>query len=374
MFPTLPYLEWIDGRTEAAEHDFGSSDLRSSADDGAVVPDPLRGRSAPDDASLRAQLAAEYDVDEENVLVTAGATQANFLVAAAAIDLATTSETGRKPQVLAEKPGYQPLVVTPEALGARVDRFLRPDEEGFRLEPKRISNAVSDAFALAVAANRHNPSGNLSDRETLAEAAQACADADGYLLVDEVYAPYVRDADEGESPVRAFGGPTAAGLPNTVVTGSLTKFYGLGGLRIGWLIGPTEVVERAREVARHLASVAEPSRRLARRAVHDAAELTASARDRLARNHELLESFVAERDALSGSVHPGGSFALLSHAGATGDAFAEAAWDEGVLVVPGRFFNRPDHFRLALGRPPEEMAAGLDALSEVVASVPESGA
>ncbi|RDI70298.1 pyridoxal phosphate-dependent aminotransferase [Halopelagius longus] len=372
MFPTLPYLEWIDGRTEAAEHDFGSSDLRSSADDGAVVPEPLRGRSVPDDTSLRARVAAEYDADEENVLVTAGATQANFLAAAAAIDLASTPDADRRPQVLAEKPGYQPLVVTPEAFGARVDRFLRPDEEGFPLDPNRISNAVSDAFALAVATNRHNPSGNLSDRETVAEAARACGDADGYLLVDEVYAPYVRDDDEGASSVRAFGGPTGAGLPNTVVTGSLTKFYGLGGLRVGWLIGPTELVERAREVAYHLSPVAEPSRRLARRAVHDASELTASARDHLAENHELLESFLADHEALSGRVHSGSPFALLSHADATGDEFAAAAWDRDILVVPGRFFNRPDHFRLALGRPPEEMAAGLDALSEVVESFAES--
>lgn len=372
MFPTLPYLEWMDGRAEAAEHDFGSSDLRPAADDGAVVPEPLRGRSVPDDASLRARVAAEYDADEENVLVTAGATQANFLAAAAAIDLAPTPDADRRPQVLAEKPGYQPLVVTPEAFGARVDRFLRPDEEGFPLDAERVANAVADAFALAVATNRHNPSGNRSDRETLAEAARVCADADGYLLVDEVYAPYVRDGGERASSVRAFGGPTGAGLPNTVVTGSLTKFYGLGGLRVGWLIGPTELVERAREVAHHLASVAEPSRRLARRAVHDADELTASARDRLAANHELLDSFVADRDALSGRVHPGSPFALLSHARATGDEFAAAAWEEGILVVPGRFFNRPEHFRLALGRPPEEMAAGLDALSEVVASVSES--
>lgn len=366
MFPTLPYLEWMDGRAAAAAHDFASSDLRASPDD-AIVPESLRDRSAPEEI-LRAQLADEYGVREENVLVTAGATQANFLVAAAAVDLASDPDAAKKPQVLTEKPGYQPLVVTPEALGARVDRFLRPDDEGFPLEPKRISNAVTDPFALAVATNRHNPSGNLSDRETLADAAQVCADADGYLLVDEVYAPYVCESSEGAS-TRAFGGPTAAGMQNTVVTGSLAKLYGLGGLRVGWLVGPTEVVERAREVSYHLSSVADPSRRLAARAVYHADDLTASARDHLAENHDRLASFVADHDELSGRVHPDSPFALVSHSDATGDEFAAAAWDRDVLVVPGRFFDRPDHVRLALGRSPDEVAAGLDALSAVVSSV-----
>ncbi|SFG80821.1 Aspartate/methionine/tyrosine aminotransferase [Halopelagius inordinatus] len=369
MFPTLPYLEWIDGRPEAAEHDFASSDLRASPDDGGVVPESLRDRSVPEGTTLEALLADEYGVDEEDVLVTAGATQANFLAVAAAVESASDSNVERRPQVLAEKPGYQPHVVTPEALGGRVDRFVRPDDEGSVLEPGRVSNAVTDPFALAVATNRHNPTGSLTDRETLAEVARVCADADGYLLVDEVYAPYVDGERAEESSARAFGGPTAAGLQNTVVTGSLTKFYGLGGLRIGWLVGPTELVERARAVSYHFSSVAEPSRRLAARAVHHAEDLTASARDHLAANHDHLDSFVADHDGLSGRVHPDSPFALLSHAAATGDEFAAAAWDRGVLVVPGRFFDRPDHVRLALGQSPEAAAAGLDALSDVVASL-----
>lgn len=365
MFPPLPYLEWISGRVDAAEYDLGSSDLRTDPNESAIVPDRLAGLpDPPDDVTLRSQLADEYDVDPTNVLVTAGATHANFLAESAALAVATDGDDAH-PQTLVEKPGYQPLVATPGALGARVDRYLRPESEGYALSPRRVTAAAREDFALAVASNRHNPSGRLTTRESLSATAEACREAGGYLLVDEVYAPFVADS-RGDT---AFGGVTGAGLPHTVVTGSLTKFYGLGGLRIGWLVGPDEVLDAARDAAFHVPTVAEPSRALARRALHNREELSASAREHLRANHELLAAFVADHEVLSGTVHPDSTFAFLSHEAVSGDELVAAAWEEGVLVVPGRFFDDDDGFRVALGRDPDHVAAALDVLGDVVESV-----
>ncbi|SFR69333.1 pyridoxal phosphate-dependent aminotransferase [Halogeometricum limi] len=376
MFPPLPYLEWISGRPEAATHDLGSSDLRRTPDGSGVVPDRLAGLpDPPDDVTLRSQLADEYDVAPENVLVTAGATHANLLAESAALAVAAesgdeTDADSNEPdgdgatQVLVEKPGYQPLVSTPGGLGARVDRYLRPEDD-YALSADRIAAAARDGFGLAVTSNRHNPTGRLTSREALSEAAKACRDAGGYLLVDEVYAPFVAD----EATDQAFGGVTGAGLPNTMITGSLTKFYGLGGLRIGWLIGPEETLDAARDAAFHVPAVAEPSRALARRALYNREELSATAREHLRANHELLASFAADHDELSGTVFPGSSFAFLSHDHASGDEVSEAAWAEGILVVPGRFFDDPSGFRVALGRDPTHVEAALDALSDVLASL-----
>jgi aspartate/methionine/tyrosine aminotransferase len=179
-----------------------------------------------------------------------------------------------------------------------------------------------------------------------------------------VYAPFVDDgaADE-DAP---FGGVTAAGLPNTVVTSSLTKFHGLGGVRIGWLIGPPTFVERAESIAWHVPAVSEPSRRLAGRALHNREALAADSRELLAANHDLLVEFVSGRDDLAGTVDSGCTYAFLSHAEADGDAVAEAAWDRGVLVVPGRFFDDPASFRLSLGRDPAAVEEGLAVLGEAL--------
>ncbi|UVE49946.1 pyridoxal phosphate-dependent aminotransferase [Haloferax larsenii] len=387
-FPSIPYLDWIIGRTDEVTHDLATSDLRPTASFEGLVPPSLAGLPDPDDATLTGQLADRYGVSESNVLVTAGATHANFLAACALLDRAkrrrheadaseatdatsptdaadpteaTDAADAPKPQVLVEKPGYQPLCETPEALGARVDRFLRPPEFDHALEPHRIESAAIDSFAYAMVTNRHNPSGRLATRAELAEMARHAADVGGYLLVDEVYAPYVDPADDGP-----FGGVTAAGLPNVVVTGSLTKFYGLGGLRVGWLVGPEDVVERARQASMHLPSVADPSKKLARRALHNSEQLDAAARTHLSANHELLASFLAERPNLDGRIHAGGSFALLEHETHSGDEVVEAALDGDVLVVPGRFFDRSDAFRTSLGGDPEAMAAALDAFGSVL--------
>lgn len=366
MFSSIPYLEWIERRPETATYDLGSSALgREDSPDGVVparladLPDPRAG------TTLRSQLAAVYGVDEGEVLVTAGGTHANFLATVTALALTEPTDDTAEQQVLVEKPGYQPLVATPKTLGARPERFLRPPEDDYLLDPNRVANATADDLSLVTVTNRHNPSGRLTDRRSLAAVARIAADAGGYLLVDEVYAPYV-DAATNE---RAFGGVTAATLPNTVVTGSTTHFHGLGGLRIGWLVGPESFVRRAKTAATCLPVVAEPSRTLARRALHNEETLAADSRTLLRTNHELLADFVEGRDDLSGAVHDGCTFAFLTHETADGDEVAEGAWREGVLVVPGRFFDRSEAFRLSLGGVTKEMEAGLTAFGEILDSL-----
>ena len=371
MFPRIDYVHWILPRIEAATHDLGSSDLRPESGGGdRVVPPRLADLPTPG-ADLRTLVAEAYGVDAEQVLVTPGASVANALAAAAALGEAAAAGTdgtgrggagARAGRVLVEKPGYEPHVATPRGLGATVDRYRRG--ESWALDPDRIRAAAMDETCLVVASNRHNPSGARADRETLAAAAEAAATADARLLVDEVYAPYGR-ADAGDEG--AFGGPTAAGLPNAVVTGSLTKFWGLGSLRVGWLVADPAFVERAREVAVHLPAVAGPSRTLARRALAAHETLAADQRARCLENHELLRSFVEDRSELDGPVFDGCPFALLAHESADGESVAAAAWEEGLLVAPGRFFGAPSGgVRVSLGLPPERAEDALSTFGDVL--------
>ncbi|QZP38352.1 pyridoxal phosphate-dependent aminotransferase [Halobaculum magnesiiphilum] len=395
MFPPLAYLQWIEGRPAAAEHDLGSSDLRRlpAGDPDDPVPPRLRGRSAPEyDRSLRERVAAEYGVDEANVLLTAGATHGGFLASATAAALARERDGGRdgdaaasasfhaggadgpRPWALVEEPGYEPLVETPRGIGSRVARFRRPGP-AYDLDPERVAAAAADLagpLAHVTVTNRHNPTGALTDRATLAATAEVAADRGGFLLVDEVYAPYTVGADgEGRSDETAaiggaFGGPTGAGLPATVTVGSLTKFHGLGGLRVGWITGPQAFVERARLVEHHVPALAAPSVALARRFFAHRDDLVGDAREHCRRNHELLAAFLDGRDDLAGSVEPGSPFAYLEHERVDGDAVSEAAWDAGMLVVPGRFFGLDDGVRVSLGRAPDDCAAALEAFGRVL--------
>jgi aspartate/methionine/tyrosine aminotransferase len=229
VFPPIAYLEWIDGRPAAATHDLGSSDLRRPVD--GVVPAPLQSMAdPPDDVALESQIAAAYgpETGVENVLVTAGATQANVVAAATA--LGCDADARAIGEVLVERPAYEPLRASPRGLGDDVRSFPR-DQVRYRAVPRTVADAASERTRLVAMTNRHNPSGRLTDRETLSAVAERVRDSDATLLVDEVYAPFEADARAG--PGTAFGGVTAAGLTDTVVTNSMAKIFGYGTLRIG---------------------------------------------------------------------------------------------------------------------------------------------
>ncbi|WP_276301161.1 pyridoxal phosphate-dependent aminotransferase [Halorussus lipolyticus] len=385
MFPDIAYLDWISGRPEEAEYDLGSSDLRRApAEPNEVVPPALAGTPTPG-ATVEQLVADEYGVGPENVLVTAGATHANFLAEAAALSKAedradedgeADDEESATHRVLVEKPGYEPLLATPEGLGATVDRFFRPPDEGYPLDPDRVDAALLEDTVLVSVSNRHNPSGRRTDREDLAEVARTVGDGGATLLVDEVYAPFGGEltldlSSQRSSPVGPFGGPSAVDLPNTVVTNSLTKFFGFGDLRLGWLVADADFVARARSVKNHVPAVAEPSRRLARRVLADADSLVPESRERIRTNREALAEFADKRGDLLGRVEEGCTYAFLSHESADGDEVARSAWDEGVLVVPGRFFDDPESFRISACGTPSEVRAGLDRFGDVLDGLTE---
>lgn len=370
MFPRLDYLEWIAGRPEVALYDLGSSDLRGDRDhEPTVVPEPLDGLpDPPAGATLETQIAGEYGVHPERVLVTPGASTANLVATVAALyPDAGTGDAGSDPDeptptALVEKPGYEPLVEAPRAVGGTTNRFLRPGDDDYRLDPDRVAAAIDDDTRLVTVTNRHNPSGRLADADLLADVAAAASEGGARLLVDEVYAPF--GEDDGEGP---FGGPTAAELDGAVVTGSLTKFFGLGDLCVGWLVADPEFVERARSILHHIPGNAGPSRALGMRALHNSDDLAARARGLVAENHALLASFVDAHDEVSATVPDGSTYAFLDVDGVDGDELATAAWDEGVLVAPGRFFDDKERVRVSLGRTPDHSAAALDALAGVLA-------
>ncbi len=355
MARRIEHFAWLEGRHGDVRHDLATSDLQAAVgDEEGLVPGSLAGRADPPaDRTLEAQLGTVYGVPTESVLVTAGATQANLLAVAAATD--------DDERVLVETPGYEPLRATPAWLGRDVDRFDRPVEAEYALASERVLDAVRPGTGLVVVTNRHNPSGRRVDRDELAVAGVVAGDADARLLVDEVYAPYSVGPGDG-----AFGGPTAAGLDHVVVTSSLTKVFGLGGLRIGWLVADPDFVARARDAMSHLPFVATPSRELARRALFHRDDLLARSRAVIRGNADLLRTFVADRPDLSGPVFDGATFAFLQHDAADGNEVVEAALEAGVLVTPGRFFEDPERVRVSLGHDPEEMRAALGVFGEVL--------
>jgi len=119
VFPRIEYVDWIRPRIEAATHDLGSSDLRPEAgDSNRVVPAGLADRPTPEEG-LRPLVAAAYDVDAEQVLVTPGASSANLLAMAVALG-ESASSTG------AFTEGTAAGTPEPRGRGGRPVRVRRP--------------------------------------------------------------------------------------------------------------------------------------------------------------------------------------------------------------------------------------------------------
>ena len=178
----------------------------------------LDGASHPRYPPLRDAIARRYDVWIKQVVAADGTSMANFLAMAALISPGD--------EVLVERPTYEPLIGAASFLGASIKRFERKAQDDFRLDPASVQVAMSDRTRLVIVTNLHNPSSALASEEELNAVGEVAAKAGARVLVDEVYL---------NSAFPAV--PSAVKLgPTFVCTNSLTKVYGLSGLRCGWIL------------------------------------------------------------------------------------------------------------------------------------------
>jgi aspartate/methionine/tyrosine aminotransferase len=187
------------------------------------------------------------------------------------------------------------------------------------------------------------------------------------LLVDEVYAPF--DALVGDSGV--FHGSARHLAPNVVAVSSLTKCYGLGAHRVGWLLGPAEVVARAEDATTASCGMLPlVHAHLALHAFARVATLADRTRALLAGRRMRVARWV-EAQGLTWSSPTEGLFGLVGVPGA-GDLTAvieRAAREREVLVAAGAFFGFPGGFRLAWSASDDALEEGLGRLAEALRGV-----
>lgn len=255
-------------------------------------------------------------------------------------------------------------------MGASVRRLDRPFEDEYQIDLNALRAALTPRTRLIVVTTPHNPSGVHLEPQAIAALAEIAASAGAHLLVDEVYLD---------------GACLAAGLPATsrsaarldgpiVVTSSLTKSYGLAGLRSGWAIAPPATAERLRRT-RDLVDNASsgPSDRLAALAWTHLAALSDRTRALLGGNIARAREFFLAHPQLQIARMPESSVVFPRLAGhPDAEWFVQQILDRhGVALAPGRFFESPGHFRLSLAGRPETLAFGLDRLSQALRAQPD---
>jgi len=348
------YMAWAKRHAAARYNLANSGILGCEARDLPLRPEEilLNGPGPEGHPPLIEAIAAKHGARPEQVVLAQGTSFANFL--ACATLLAPGDE------VIIEQPTYDPLLSLVRYLGAVVKRAGRRFEEGYAVDPDGVGRLVSSRTRLIALTSPHNPTGVVAAPEALSRIGRMAEETGAWVLVDEVY----RDILFQDAPPSAVH----AG-PRFIATGSLTKSYGLGGLRCGWILCEAELAERMRRLNDLMGAVGPaPAESMGAAAFRNLPALEARTRALLEPNTRLVHAFLRDHADLLECVIPPRSmtvFPRLLHA-ASSDPLHDRLRERETSIVPGRFFEYPRHFRLGFAVRTEDVAEGLRRLSEVL--------
>lgn len=296
-------------------------------------------------------IATRYRVAPEEVVTAAGTTFANHLAMAALI----------KPgdEILFEHPAYEPMLALARYLGADVKRFSRRFEDEFQISLAELERLVTPKTRLIVITNLHNPSGVLISDPAMKQIGEIARRVGARVLVDEVYMETLFEA----SP------PTSFHLGEEfVVTSSLTKAFGLSGLRCGWILAQAELAKRMWLLNDLFASTAVHSgERLSVVAMQQLEPIGERAKQLLDRNRRILNEFLDTRDDLEVVRPEFGTVMFPRVRHGTSERLCELLREKyETTVVPGVFFEMPAHFRIGIAGDTEVLQAGLERLGKAL--------
>lgn len=353
----MEYMRWakIHRKVRYELTDSGIPAPGSHEFDTACQDIDLNIRGAYGDPELISAVAERYHADPDGVVPVPGASSANFIA------LATVLKHGDT--VLIEHPVYEPIDLVAAFLGLRAIPLRRRPSLGFEIPVEDVEVGLRQGARAVVLTNLHNPSGQLMPVETVRQIATSCRGAGATLIVGEIYLDSAHL--NGEQPLW-----TAANVAyNVIATSSLTKVYGLGGLRIGWLLTNPELAERARGIM-DLLSVnnAAPASMLALRAFSQMNRFEDRFRRIYREGQPVFRRWLAEQSLLTGYPSYGAIFECLRlPEGLSSVRLNELlAAEYDTQVVPGRFFGLDDHIRISLTLQGSELTVALSRVSDAV--------
>ena len=301
---------------------------------------------------LLSAIASHYGVGSENIISTLGTSQGLFLACAALLSPGDN--------VLVENPAYEPLCAVPAALGAGVKRFERRFQDRYRVDKESFLRALDESIRIVLLTNLHNPSGACMSEPEFQMITRAAHAQNAYVLVDEVYLDFL-DNSKKQSAF-ALG-------KNIIVVSSLTKVYGLGGLRCGWMLAPVSIIESVKRIidTMHVEGVF-LGEQVALKFFDRLPRILEAALPQIAQNFSLLKTFIHKEIRLSWAEPEGGVIAFPRIcSGPDGDGLAAHLREHyDVSVVPGSFFECPEHFRIGFGGDSQIFQEGLSCLGRAL--------
>jgi len=340
------YMHWAKTQAQARYNLAGSGVAHYPLAELPVKVEDLEinGPSQYGYAPLQKALAAHCGVSPDCVMAATGASMANHLA------IAVSVKPGEA--VLIEQPAYELLVSAARYLGADVRRFPRRFEDGFRIDPAKIERAITEHTRLIVLTNLHNPSSAFTEEATLRRIGEIARGVGARVLVGEVYL----DAAFELAPRSAFH----LG-PEFISSNSLTKVYGLSGLRCGWILAAPDIIERIWRLNDLFGVIpAHAAERLSVISLAHLDRIRSRSRSLVEANREALNRFLELRDDLESARLDFGTVAFPRLKRGSVEQLCKLLREKyETTVVPGRYFEMPQHFRVGIGGDSAALAEGL---------------
>ena len=292
--------------------------------------------------------------DADHILVTTGAIEANFLL------FNVLLEPGD--HVIAPHPAYQQLYSVPQAIGCDVSLWQVGPETGYRYDVDALERLITPRTRLIVVNTPHNPTGAMLPPEEALRVYALAESVGAVVLGDEAYRWLV--VPDGEP----FAPPFFDLGERGVSVGTLSKPFGLPGLRIGWIAGPPDLVRACWSMRDYITlSPGKLNDALARLAFGHREKIIARNRRIIDANLATAHHWMAARSAhLSWTPPRGGLLALIKYTMpiASLELTDRLATEYSVMLAPGSAFGYEYHLRLGIGQDPEIFRKGLELAGE----------
>lgn len=318
---------------------------------------PLGYPHADGTPGLRAAVAATYKgAGVENIFVTNGSSEANFIAAWHLFE--------KGDEIALMTPNYAQMWGLAKTWGVKIRPLWLKEELGWQFDPEDLKKVVTKKTKVIQVCNPNNPTGAIMGDRQRKALLDAARDSGAWLLSDEVYLGAEREAPLTESLWSDY--------ERTLITNGLSKAYGLPGLRIGWLVGQPDVLARVKHHHDYLTlTPAAPSDRLATLALEPKKRRWIFDRTRsiLKKNYPILKEWMDAHGELFSHVPPaaGAICYIRYNMKINSTVLAERLRKEkSVLMVPGDHFGMDGYMRIGTGPPKEYLHAGLDRVDELL--------
>jgi aspartate/methionine/tyrosine aminotransferase len=313
---------------------------------------------------LRSLLAATYaGCDPEKILVTTGAIEANYLLFNVLLNPGD--------HVVAPYPAYQQLYSVPRALGCDLSLWHVRPETGFRYDPDELERLVTSRTRLIVVNSPHNPTGAMLSAQDTRRVYHLAESVGAMILSDEAYRWLTIPGGESLAPPMYDLGPRG------ISVGTLSKPFGLPGLRIGWMAAPAEIAARCWALRDYISlSPGKLNDTLAILAIKHRDQIVERNQALIAANLSSATAWIARHaDILSWLPPRGGLLALLHYDLdiPSLDLANKLAEEYSVMLAPGSAFGFEHYLRIGIGQEPSVFAGGLERASACLADLQAAG-